>query len=83
MDGWRGCILDIDLGQKTITRVSLDPEFASSFIGGRGFNDAVLSRRIPAYIDPLGPENVICFAPGPFGTPGNDQQDRGKHPFTI
>jgi aldehyde:ferredoxin oxidoreductase len=70
MYGWRGCILDIDLGRKTISRVSLDPEFASSFIGGRGFNDVVLFRRIPPSIDPLGPENVICFAPGPLsGTP--------------
>ncbi|HDQ41109.1 MAG TPA: aldehyde ferredoxin oxidoreductase [Desulfonatronum sp.] len=70
MHGWRGTILDVDLGRNTLLRQPLDPTMAENFLGGRGFNDVELFKRIPVGIDPLDPENVLCFAPGPLsGTP--------------
>lgn len=70
MQGWCGCILDVDLSGKTLNREPLDLDLAKAFIGGRGFNDLTLFRRISPGIDPLGPENVLCFGPGVLsGTP--------------
>ncbi len=35
-------------------------------IGGRTWNSATLLRELPAGIDPLGPENILCVAVGPL-----------------
>ena len=37
---------------------------ARNFIGGRGFNSLTLFKEVKPGIDPLGPENVLCLAPG-------------------
>ncbi|TYT75146.1 aldehyde ferredoxin oxidoreductase family protein [Desulfobotulus mexicanus] len=66
MKGWCGRILNVDLSRGTLEPAALNPLDAQLFIGGRGLNDKVLFDRIPPGTDPLGPENVICFAPGPL-----------------
>ena len=41
-------------------------DIARDFIGGSGFTVKYLSEEVPAGCDPLGPENKLVFAPGPF-----------------
>lgn len=66
MYGWQGTILRVDLSNERVTTKPLDEKFARGFIGGRGFNSMTLFREINPGIDPLGAENVLCLAPGPF-----------------
>ena len=70
MHGWMGTILKIDLSTGSVVRHPLDPGFARSFLGGRGFNSRVLWELVPPGCDAFGPENVLCYAPGMLaGTP--------------
>jgi aldehyde:ferredoxin oxidoreductase len=62
--GWCGTVLEIDLTEKRTTRRELDREEARLFLGGRGLNSLALLDRVPPGTDPLGPENVLCLAPG-------------------
>ncbi len=48
----------------------LDEEMARDFIGGYGLGARILYERMPAGVDPLGPDNLLGFVTGPFtGTP--------------
>lgn len=70
MYGWKGTILRVDLTKEEITKQPLDEAVARNFIGGRGLNSKTLFDEVNPGIDPLGPENVLCLAPGPLtGTP--------------
>lgn len=70
MYGWRGTILRIDLTKNEITKQPLNEMIMRNFIGGRGLNSKTLFDEVKPGIDPLGPENVLCLAPGPLtGTP--------------
>lgn len=70
MYGWRGTVLRVDLTTGSVVRQPLEPRFARTFLGGRGFNSRVLWEMVPPGCDPLGPENVLCYAPGMLtGTP--------------
>jgi aldehyde:ferredoxin oxidoreductase len=70
MYGWRGTILRVDLTEKEVMKQPLDESAAKNFIGGRGLNSKTLFDEVMSGIDPLGPENVLCLAPGPLtGTP--------------
>jgi aldehyde:ferredoxin oxidoreductase len=44
----------------------LSVEVAQDFIGGSGFTVKYLYDEVPADCDPLGPENKLIYAPGPF-----------------
>ena len=70
MYGWMGAVLRVDLSNEKIEVKPLDGQVARKFIGGRGLNSMTLFDEIKPGIDPLGPDNVLCFANGPFtGTP--------------
>ena len=70
MNGWCNCIVRVDLTTNTITKTPLSQDVARQFLGGRGFNSRVLFDEISSGIDPLGPQNIICLAPGLLsGTP--------------
>lgn len=62
--GWCGTILEVDLSSRRITKRKLDRDEARLFLGGRGLNAKTLFDRVPPGIDPLGPENTLCLAPG-------------------
>jgi aldehyde:ferredoxin oxidoreductase len=64
--GWAGKILRIDLTKEKIVETSLTKELAYNFLGGRGFNIKTLWDEIRPGIDPLSPENVLCFGVGPL-----------------
>ncbi|HEC33719.1 MAG TPA: aldehyde ferredoxin oxidoreductase [Chloroflexi bacterium] len=70
MYGWRGTILRVDLTREKVTKQPLGESVARDFIGGRGLNSKTLFDEVKPGVDPLGPENVLCLAPGPLsGTP--------------
>lgn len=66
MYGWTGTILRVNLSKGTITRQPTDPKLAKLYIGARGLGGRILSDEVDPNIDPLGPENKLIFAPGPF-----------------
>jgi aldehyde:ferredoxin oxidoreductase len=62
--GYAGSVLRVDLTDGSISREPLDEAFARTYIGGRGFSSRMQYDLIPSGIDPLGPDNVLIFAPG-------------------
>jgi aldehyde:ferredoxin oxidoreductase len=64
--GYTGKILRINLSEKTSEEVPLPPKVALDYIGGAGFGIHFLYEEITAGVDPLGPENKLIFASGPF-----------------
>jgi len=66
MYGWRGTILRVDLSNEEVIKQPLNKSVARDFIGGRGFNSKTLFEEVKPSIDPLGPKNILCLAPGPL-----------------
>ncbi len=64
--GYTGKVLRIDLADKTFSEEPLPEQVACDFIGGAGFTVKYLFDEIPADCDPLGPENKLIYACGPF-----------------
>lgn len=64
--GYTGKVLRINLTDKDYAIEDLALETARNFIGGAGFAIKTLFDEIPAGIDPLGPQNKLIFAGGPF-----------------
>jgi aldehyde:ferredoxin oxidoreductase len=57
-------ILNVELSSKRIWLEEVAREDLLLFLGGRGINAKLLYERVPAAIDPLGPDNVLIFGPG-------------------
>ncbi len=66
MKGWNGKILRVDLSKGTTKVVTYSEETAKKFIGGRGLAVKLLWDELPSGADPLGPDNIIVFATGPY-----------------
>jgi aldehyde:ferredoxin oxidoreductase len=64
--GYTGKILRVDLTSKTYKEETLPLDVAQDFIGGSGFTVKYVFDEVPADCDPLGPENKLVYAPGPF-----------------
>ena len=64
--GYNGKILRVNLTDQTANEEELPLEIARDFIGGAGFGIKYLFDEVKAGTDPLGPENKLIFAPGPF-----------------
>ena len=61
--------LTVDLTADKAERVDLSDSFLEEYIGGRGFGARLVwdNLRLHGFkIDPLGPENLLVVAPGPF-----------------
>jgi aldehyde:ferredoxin oxidoreductase len=84
--GYAGKILRINLGNETSKEEPLSEEMARGFIGGAGFGIKCLFDEVKPGIDPLGPDNKLIFAPGPFTGAGVPCASRmavtGKSPLT-
>jgi aldehyde:ferredoxin oxidoreductase len=84
--GYAGKILRINLSNKTSKEERLSEEMAQDFIGGAGFGIKHLFDEVEPGIDPLGPDNILVFAPGPFTGAGVPCASRmavtGKSPLT-
>jgi aldehyde:ferredoxin oxidoreductase len=64
--GYAGKILRINLTNKTSKEEKLPLEVAKDFIGGAGLGIKYLFDEVKPGTDPLGPDNKLIFAPGPF-----------------
>ncbi len=64
--GYTGKILRINLTDKTIKEEPLLPKTAKDYIGGAGFCIKYLYDEVKAGADPIGPDNKLIFASGPF-----------------
>jgi len=72
--GYAGRILYVDLTSGHIKKEALDPKMIEEFIGGWGFNYALLSEFLKPNTDPLSPDNPIVIGVGPLCgtlTPGS------------
>jgi aldehyde:ferredoxin oxidoreductase len=66
MFGWNGKFLRVNLSKGTFAAESYDAEFASKYIGGRGFAVKILWDTLPPKTEPLSPANKLIFAVGPL-----------------
>jgi aldehyde:ferredoxin oxidoreductase len=69
MLGYAGKFLEVDLSNGTARNVTLPDEWLKEYVGGRALATKILSERLIMNwrsLDPLGPENILLFMPGPF-----------------
>jgi aldehyde:ferredoxin oxidoreductase len=67
--GYAGKFMEIDLSRGTFKDVTFDDELLKDYVGGRGLAAKILCDRLIGEweeLDPLGPENVLLFLPGPL-----------------
>ncbi|WP_026841744.1 aldehyde ferredoxin oxidoreductase family protein [Citrifermentans bremense] len=65
--GYHGKILNIDLSTGKIETVPVPAEDFDKFVGGQGLGMKILWDRLKKPgVDPLSPENLLMFMPGPF-----------------
>ncbi len=63
---YTGKTLWIDLSHLKYRIEQTDPELAHLYLGGAGFGIKLLYDLVKPGTDPLGPDNVLIFAPGPL-----------------
>lgn len=63
---YQGKFLVVDLSEGKSTILPLSEELKTKFVGGKGFGARLLYDLVPAGADPLGPDNVLMFMPGPL-----------------
>jgi aldehyde:ferredoxin oxidoreductase len=66
MIGYNGKILRVNLTTTSFSTEEPPEDFYKLFLGGRGFIIYTLLTEVPQNADPLGSENKIIFALGPF-----------------
>ncbi len=64
--GYTGKILRVNLTEQTAKEEALPQDVARDFIGGAGFGIKYLFDEVKGGTDPLGPDNKLIFASGPF-----------------
>ncbi|MFZ5917353.1 MAG: aldehyde ferredoxin oxidoreductase family protein [Chloroflexota bacterium] len=70
LGGYVGRFLFVDLTRGEWTEERPEESLLRHFIGGYGLGAKILYERLPADVDPLGPENMLGFVTGPLtGTP--------------
>jgi aldehyde:ferredoxin oxidoreductase len=68
--GYMGELLNIDLTTGTFEVEELDEQLCHDYIGGYGLGAKLIYDRMPAGVDPLGPQAILGFLTGPLtGTP--------------
>jgi aldehyde:ferredoxin oxidoreductase len=84
--GYTGKILRINLTDRSFKGEELSESLARDYMGGAGFGIKYLYDEVKPGIDPLGPDNKLIFAPGPFTGAGVPCSSRmavtGKSPLT-
>ena len=84
--GYTGKILRVNLSTGRAKEEALPLEVARDYIGGAGFGIKYLFDELKAGINPLGPENRLIFAVGPFSGTSIPCASRmavtGKSPLT-
>jgi aldehyde:ferredoxin oxidoreductase len=84
--GYTGKILKVDLSTRNLSVEEHDDAFYRRYLGGRALALYYLLSEMPVGADPLGPENLLVFAPGVItGVPVSGQGRNGvaaKSPLT-
>jgi aldehyde:ferredoxin oxidoreductase len=83
--GYAGKFLEIDLSDGNCKNVKIQDELLRDYVGGRALAAKILCDRLISkwdQVDPLGPENILLFLPGPFTGffPGGRVCVSGKSP---
>jgi aldehyde:ferredoxin oxidoreductase len=70
LEGYAGPrdLLEIDLSARTARRTALGDEVFADALGGVGLAVRLIDERVRGPLDPLGPDNPIVFAAGPFAS---------------
>jgi aldehyde:ferredoxin oxidoreductase len=66
MNGYHGKFLKVDLTENRISEIPLASEDLKKFIGGAALSAKLIYDQVKKDLDPLGPENPLVFATGPF-----------------
>lgn len=66
MEGKFGRYLEISLTDNEIGDYSIPESWYDKYLGGRGIGARILLEELEPGVDPLGPENAVVFATGPF-----------------
>ena len=61
-----GRYADVDLATGTVSEYPIPAAWQARFLGGRGIGARILADVLPELVAPLGPDNVLVFATGPF-----------------
>lgn len=84
--GYAGKLLRINLTDKTYREEPVSEALARDYMGGAGFGIKYLFDEVKPDTDPLGPDNKLIFAVGPFtgaGVPCSSRMSvTGKSPLT-
>lgn len=67
--GYTGKFLEVDLSDSTSKDITLDEKWLKDYVGGRALAAKILCERMInkwKQLDPLGPENILLFLPGPL-----------------
>lgn len=64
--GVTGKILNVDLSNGSVKTEDIKEQVYLQYIGGYGLGSYLLYQRQSAYIDPLGPENILGLTTGPL-----------------
>jgi aldehyde:ferredoxin oxidoreductase len=75
--GTHGKILHVDLSSQKHRVEEMEPDFYRLLVGGRALTAFFLLRDTPPGVDPLGPENLLIFAPGILQ--GSNLPGSGRH----
>ncbi len=66
MFGYQGNFLEVNLDTREANALPLDEEHLRDFIGGAGLSARLIYDRVKSGMDPLGGDNPLVFAVGPF-----------------
>ncbi len=67
--GYAGKFLEVDLSDNTSKDITLGEKWLKDYVGGRALAAKILCERMInkwKQLDPLGPENILLFLPGPL-----------------
>jgi aldehyde:ferredoxin oxidoreductase len=76
LEGYQGKILWVDVSTGQVSIEPFREPFARRYLGGNGFAARVLFDRLPTWLDPFDPRNLVVFAVGPLtdtSVPGNSR----------
>ncbi|MES4793064.1 MAG: aldehyde ferredoxin oxidoreductase, partial [Chloroflexota bacterium] len=65
LGGYAGRVGTVDLGAGTVSYAPIPEDWARKYIGARGVGVRYVFQAGPN-VDPLGPDNVLCFMNGPL-----------------
>jgi len=77
VQGVYGRYLEVDLTSGEVREREIPPRWYELHLGGRGIAARLLLELVPPEADPLGPENALIFATGPFQ--GTGLAGAGRH----